>query len=236
MLQRKEFLTRESRLPIWERTFPNSADTMDNNTAPGTAIRSPSRPGRPREFEIEEALDKAIIVFSERGYHAASISELKDAMGLAAGSLYKAFKDKKAIFLAAFDRYKQVRNAVLAEELSASGSGRDKVLRMLRFYADASHGENGRRGCLVVGTAIELAVYDGEAAERVARSMARSEALFVSLIREGQADGSIPATVDPVATARLLLSITQGLRVLGKTGPDRDRAFCVVDAAMKLLD
>ena len=41
-------------------------------------------PGRPREFEIEEALDKAIVVFSERGYHAASISELKDAMGLAA--------------------------------------------------------------------------------------------------------------------------------------------------------
>ncbi|WP_105417157.1 MULTISPECIES: TetR/AcrR family transcriptional regulator [Neorhizobium] len=202
---------------------------MDINTA----MRPP---GRPREFEIEEALDKAIVVFSERGYHAASISGLKDAMGLAAGSLYKAFKDKKAIFLASFDRYKQVRNALLDQELAEGANGRDKVSRMLRFYAEASHGVSGRRGCLVVGTAIELAVYDTEAAERVGRSMARSEALFDTLIREGQADGSIPAAIDPAATARLLLSVTQGLRVLGKTGPNRDRAFSVVDTAMKLLD
>ncbi|EUC00595.1 transcriptional regulator, TetR family [Rhizobium sp. CF080] len=202
---------------------------MDINTATRP-------PGRPREFEIEEALDKAVIVFSERGYHAASISELKDAMGLAAGSLYKAFKDKKAIFLASFDRYKQVRNAVLEQELAQGINGRDRVSRMLRFYAEASHGENGRRGCLVVGTAIELAVYDAEAAERVDRSMGRSEALFETLIREGQADGSIAQAIDPGATARLLLSVTQGLRVLGKTGPNRDRAFSVVDTAMKLLD
>ncbi|WP_105383944.1 TetR/AcrR family transcriptional regulator [Neorhizobium alkalisoli] len=193
-------------------------------------------PGRPRQFAIDEALDKAIVVFSERGYHAASISELKEAMGLTAGSLYKAFKDKKAIFLAAFDRYKQVRNALLDQEIGVGSDGRDKVFRMLRFYAEASHGESGRRGCLVVGTAIELAVYDAEAAERVGRSMARSEALFEHLIREGQADGSISKTIDAEATARLMLSVTQGLRVLGKTGPDRDRAFAVIDAAMKLLD
>ncbi|CDZ43821.1 TetR/AcrR family transcriptional regulator [Neorhizobium galegae] len=193
-------------------------------------------PGRPREFEIEEALDKAIVVFSERGYHAASISELKDAMGLAAGSLYKAFKDKKAIFLASFDRYKQVRNALLDQELAEGANGRDKVSRMLRFYAEASHGVSGRRGCLVVGTAIELAVYDAEAAERVERSMTRTEAMIDGLIREGQADGSIPPTIDPLTTAHVLLSVTQGLRVLGKTGPNRDRAFSVVDTAMKLLD
>lgn len=193
-------------------------------------------PGRPRQFEIDDALDKAIVVFSERGYHAASISELKEAMGLTAGSLYKAFKDKKAIFLAAFDRYKQVRNALLDQEIGAGCDGRDKVFRMLRFYAEASHGESGRRGCLVVGTAIELAVYDAEAAERVGRSMARSEALFDRLIREGQADGSITKTIDAGATARLMLSVTQGLRVLGKTGPDRDRAFAVIGTAIKLLD
>ncbi|CDN50559.1 TetR/AcrR family transcriptional regulator [Neorhizobium galegae] len=200
-------------------------------------IKTATRPpGRPREFEIEDALDKAIIVFSERGYHAASISELKDAMGLAAGSLYKAFKDKKAIFLASFDRYKQVRNALLDQELAEGANGRDKVSRMLRFYAEASHGQNGRRGCLVVGTAIELAVYDADAAERVGRSMARTEAMIDGLIREGQADGSIPPAIDPLTTAHVLLSVTQGLRVLGKTGPNRDRAFSVVDAAMKLLD
>jgi len=193
-------------------------------------------PGRPREFEIDEALDKAIIVFSERGYHAASISDLKEALGLTAGSLYKAFKSKKAIFLAAFDRYKQIRDALLDRELATGTDGRDKILRMLRFYAEASHGESGRRGCLVVGTAIELAAYDADAADRVSRSMARTEATFADLIRQGHADCSVSRSVDPDATARLLLSVTQGLRVLGKTGPDRDRAFSVIEAAMRLLD
>lgn len=193
-------------------------------------------PGRPREFEIEDALDKAIVVFSERGYNAASISELKDAMGLAAGSLYKAFKDKKAIFLAAFDRYKQVRNALLETEIGKGVNGRDKISRMLNFYAEASQGEMGRRGCLVVGTASELAIVDADAAERVARSHARSEALIEGLLREGQADGTIGAGVDPPHTAKLLLCVMQGMRVMGKTGSETGHAFVVAETALKLLD
>ncbi|MGG2478048.1 TetR/AcrR family transcriptional regulator, partial [Rhizobium sp. BR5] len=61
--------------------------------------------GRPREFDIERALDGAIRVFSRRGYHATSVGDLTDAMELAQGSLYKAFKDKKAIFIATMERY-----------------------------------------------------------------------------------------------------------------------------------
>jgi AcrR family transcriptional regulator len=193
-------------------------------------------PGRPREFEIDAALDQAILVFSRQGYHGASISDLKASMGLAAGSLYKAFKDKKAIFLAAFDRYKQVRNAVLDAELLKGQDGRDKVERMLRVYADASLGDVGRRGCLVVGTAVELAAFDADAAERVHRSMSRTEALLQALINEGKADGSIASRVDPEATARLLVSLLYGLRVIGKTGPTADQAYSVVRTAMTLLD
>ena len=206
---------------------------MDTSEIIGGAPRSP---GRPREFELDGALDRAIIVFSERGYHGTSISELKEAMGLTAGSLYKAFKDKKAIFLAAFDRYKQVRNAVLDWQLQQGIDGRDKVLRMLRVYSDASLGEAGRRGCLVVGTAVELAAYDPEAAERVQASMGRTEALLQALVREGQADGSIAPSVDAPATARVLLSLVYGLRVIGKTGPTPQHAASVVETAMKLLD
>ena len=193
-------------------------------------------PGRPRAFEIDEALDKAIIVFSERGYHGTSIADLRQGMGVAAGSLYKAFKDKKAIFLAAFDRYKQVRNAVLDDELRLGANGRDKVFRMLRVYAEASLGEAGRRGCLVVGTAVELAAFDEEAAERVHRSMSRTEEQLRALLAEGQEDGSISLSLDPQATARLLLSLIYGLRVLGKTGPTPAQAYSVVDGAMALLD
>ncbi len=192
--------------------------------------------GRPREFDIDTALDEAIVVFSERGYHGTSIADLREAMGLSAGSLYKAFRDKRDIFLAAFDRYKKVRNALLDTELASAVSGRDAIRRVLTYYAEGAHGEAGRRGCLVIGTAVELATFDNEAAQRVERSMDRFEDLFETLIRRGQADGSIAPSVDPRATARLFLSVFQGLRVLGKTGPDRTRTFAVVDVAMTLLD
>jgi AcrR family transcriptional regulator len=192
--------------------------------------------GRPREFDVNEALDRAIILFSERGYHAASISDLKDAMGVAAGSLYKAFKDKKAIFLASFDRYKQVRTDLLHDEISKGETGRDQVRRMVGFYADASQGEMGRRGCLVIGTAAELAVTDADAADRVSRSHARSEALLVELVHQGQKDGSIPAHVEPAVTAKTLLCLMHGMRVMGKTGLDPGQADQMVAAGMKLLD
>src|SRR5882724_5466348 len=119
--------------------------------------------GRPREFDIDTALDKALNVFSERGYHAASISELTEAMGLTSGSVYKAFKDKRGIFLAAFDRYRAIRRKVVDDKVSAARSGREMVLALLHVYADASHGEEGRRGCLVVGSATDLALFDTEA-------------------------------------------------------------------------
>lgn len=192
--------------------------------------------GRPREFDIDEALDKAITLFSQQGYHGTSIADLREAMGVTAGSLYKAFKDKHAIFLASFDRYKQVRNALLDEELALASNGRDGVYRMLSFYAEGAYGEAGRHGCLAVGTAVELAIFDDEAAVRVGRSMDRFENTFEALIRRGQEDGSVSRSIDAGGTARLLLSVVQGLRVLGKTSPNRDQTFSVVDVAMKLLD
>ncbi|MCK8780430.1 TetR/AcrR family transcriptional regulator [Rhizobium sp. NTR19] len=203
------------------------------STASATAA---PRAGRPREFDLDAALDRAIVLFSERGYHAASISDLTEAMGVAAGSLYKAFKDKKAIFLASFDRYKQVRTELLEAAIAQGRTGRDKLRRTVAFYAQAAQGEMGRRGCLVIGTASELAINDPDAAERVCRSHARSEARLVELLREGQADGSIPTYIEPPVTAKTLLCLMHGMRVMGKTGLDPGQADKMVDAAMKLLD
>lgn len=115
-------------------------------------------PGRPREFDTDAAIDSALLVFRERGYHATSIKELSDATGLTAGSLYKAFGSKNGLFLAAFDRYTRTRSAALRQRTEAARSGRDKIAAVLRFYAESSHGPEGIRGCLVVASATELAV------------------------------------------------------------------------------
>jgi TetR/AcrR family transcriptional regulator, transcriptional repressor for nem operon len=208
---------------------------MANVESSSTATVSRGR-GRPREFDIDTALDKAARVFRERGYHATSIADLTEAMELASGSVYKAFKDKRAVFLAAFDREGKIRGEKLRRIVSSAKTGRDRVRSALIFYAEFSYGMEGKRGCLVVGSVAELATFDAEIAQRVTASLHKTEALMVDLIRQGQEDRSIPATIDREPTARLMLCVLQGMRVVGKTGRTRADMTAVADAALKLLN
>jgi AcrR family transcriptional regulator len=184
---------------------------------------------------MDAALDAAILVFRERGYHAASLGELGAAMELTTGSIYKAFKDKQTIFLAAFDRYVHLRDTESRRLLGAADNGFEKLRCLLHFYADASYGIEGRRGCLVVGSATELATFDAEMAGRVTAALKRVEALLRDLIRLGQADGSIPSRVDVEASARALLCLLEGLRVIGKLGRSRAEMISAADQALRLL-
>ena len=206
---------------------------MDRSATPSPEPRSP---GRPREFDLDQALDKAIGTFSENGYCATSLGKLTAAMEIAEGSLYKAFRDKRGVFLAAFERYVMLRRERLAQELTNTRTGRDKVRAILAVYAECSHGKTGRRGCLVVGSAVDLASSDPEIAKRVAAVLASQEKRLVAFIREGQEDGSVSSRVDAAVTARLLLCVAQGMRVLGKTGRAREEMAGLVDSALKLLD
>jgi AcrR family transcriptional regulator len=191
--------------------------------------------GRPREFDLNEALDKATQVFCERGYYATSISDLTSGMGLASGSVYKAFKDKRTVFLAAFDRYVAVRDAQLKAAINQGNNGRERVQRVVDFYSAVSHGLEGQRGCLVINCAAELATFDAEIALRVTTSLNRSEALLTELICQGQTDGSIPVSIDSKSTARLMLCLLQGMRIVGKTGRSKNEMQAVADMALKLL-
>ena len=196
---------------------------------------SPASRGRPREFDTDAALDAAIRVFSERGFHATSIGDLTAATGLASGSVYKAFQDKRGLFLAALERYKSVRDAALRRAIAPGASGRERLRLALAFYADASHGPLGRLGCLVIGGATELATFDDEVARWVAQALVRIEAVLGDLLREGAADGSVPPGTDAPATARALLCMVQGMRLVGKTGRTRKDMRALVDVAMKMV-
>jgi TetR/AcrR family transcriptional regulator, transcriptional repressor for nem operon len=196
----------------------------------------PRGPGRPRRFDPDEALDRAISTFSENGYHASSLGKLTAAMQIAEGSLYKAFGDKRGVFLAAFERYVMLRAERFAQELATARTGREKVGAVLTVYAENSHGRVGRRGCLLVGSAVDLADTDPDVAKRVAAVLAGHEKRLIEFIREGQEDGSICAHVDAEVTARLLLCVMQGMRVLGKTGRSREEMSSLVNRALKLLD
>ena len=195
----------------------------------------PRTPGRPREFALDDAIDSALIVFRERGYHATSIKDLSDATGLTVGSLYKAFGNKHGLFLAAFERYTHTRHSALRQRLDAGHNGREKIATLLQFYAESAHGSEGRRGCLVVMSASELAIFDEETARRITAAMARTEALAGDLIREGQRDGSLSPDLPAPETARNLFALLQGYRILGKQGLTEAEIHAAVNAALSQL-
>jgi AcrR family transcriptional regulator len=191
--------------------------------------------GRPREFDMDEVLDGALGVFRQRGYHAASLDELGAAMKLTPGSIYKAFNGKKALFLAAFDRYVENRQAELRRRVDTERDGRGKLHAALLFYAESSHGVEGLRGCLVVGAAAELATLEPEVADRAKAALRRIETTIHDLVCQGQADGSIPFAVDTAPCAFLLFCAVQGFRVAGKTGRSQADAVAAVEQAMRLV-
>lgn len=212
--------------------IPYHADMIKHDHA----SRQPRAPGRPREFDMDAALDGAIRIFRERGYHATSLAELGAAMGLTTGSIYKAFVDKRSVFLATLERYTQVRNGQLQTLIDAGQTGRDKIHAVLHFYAESSYGEEGKRGCLVAGSLTDIATFDGEVAGQVAAALRRTENLLGRLIRLGQKDGSIASAINPEASARVLLSLIQGFRIVGKVGRSRADMLATADQAMRLLD
>lgn len=184
---------------------------------------------------MDEALDKAIRVFREQGYYATSIGALGAAMGLTSGSIYKAFADKRAVFVAALGRYTSARNAQLRRTAATAKPGRERLRDVLGFYVESAQGVEGRRGCLIVGTATQLATFDAEIAAQVADALRKNQGFLAELIRQGQADGSIGSHVDADATARVIACMTQGLRVIGKTGRTRAELADFVEIALKLL-
>ena len=197
---------------------------------------SPRGRGRPREFDEATVLDGAVRIFRERGYNATSVADLTRATGLSAGSIYKAFKDKRGIFLAALDRYVEEGDALRRLAFRRGVRARDKLGELLALYAAAASGAEGIQGCLVAGSTVELATMDAGTARRVKAAHARTEQLLVRTIREGQADGSIDASIDSGAAARLMLCILQGMRVIGKTGRSRGDMNSLVGLALKVLD
>ncbi len=204
----------------------------------GSMATSPSterRRGRPREFELEPVLDAAVHAFCERGYHGTSITDLAAVTGLTAGSLYKAFSDKDAMYLAALEHQAGRRTAELRAAVDAASSGREKLSAALGVYAELSTGARGREGCLVVETLVDIGALDQSATEYARRTLRQRRVLFADLVTLGKADGSIPRHIDTQAVAATLLSLVQGMRVLGKTDPDPDLIASVVTSALLLV-
>ncbi len=205
------------------------------NSAMNQKPEAPVGPGRPREFDTNAALNKAITRFSEYGYHGTSISDLNACLGLTSGSIYKAWGDKRGLFLAALDRYMTQRSEAIAACLADKLSGKDKIEVLLNQFAQLSSEGAGRTGCLVIESAVELALADNEISDLIAVQQTKQEKQLLHLIEEGQTDGSIQKGINAASMAKLLLALQQGMRILGKTGSDTKTMVGMVAELTRLL-
>ena len=177
--------------------------------------------GRPREFDVDAALDRALQVMWAKGYESASLDDLCDATGLGRSSLYAAFGDKRALYLRALERYEEAAAQRVNDALARPVPVRESIAAFLGRLIDDIVAGPGRRGCFIGNCAAELARGDREAAAHVRRSHGRIETAFRDALARAQARGEIEAEADPRALARFLTSGIQGLRLVGKANPDR---------------
>lgn len=177
--------------------------------------------GRPREFDVDAALDRAMQVFWAKGYESASLDDLCEATGLARSSLYGAFGDKHALFLRALARYEDAAATRLRTALARPLPLRESLAAFLSRLIDDIVAGPGRRGCFIGNSAAELARGDREGCAQVRRSLGRVEATFRAALARAKERGELSPDADPAALARFLTAGIQGLRLVGKANPDR---------------
>jgi TetR/AcrR family transcriptional repressor of nem operon len=190
---------------------------------------------RTKEFEPEKALTRAMDLFWRRGYEATSVHDLLEEMGIGRGSMYDTFGDKRALFLAALDRFEETRVSRADEILEGSASAVEGIRRLFETTIEGLVSYEPRRGCLMANTAVELAPHDEQVAGRISRYVRRTEDAFERALVRGRATGEIPADKDPKALARFLVSTLHGVRVLARAGVDRAVLDDSVRTALEVL-
>jgi TetR/AcrR family transcriptional repressor of nem operon len=189
-----------------------------------------------KQFDVDAALTKAMQAFWARGYEATSMQDLVSCMGINRGSLYATFGDKRSLFIQALRRYDAVHRQAWVAALGETASPRQAILTAFEAVVASVLKDGARDGCLLVNTALELSPHDPEISAIVRAGLAEMEGFFRHMIENGQAAGEIPTGLDAVETARALLGLFIGLRVLSRSRPERALLRAIARQAEALLE
>lgn len=173
--------------------------------------------GRPKAFDREAALARAMELFWVQGYQASGLKDLLDHMGIGRQSLYDTYGSKRDLFVEALRAYVQVNVTLHRDILDTPGAPMENIDRVLNFWKWAATQEDAR-GCMLNNSIIELRRADDEAAQVVNSHVQQIEdALRDTLARAAKA-GDLPPEADTRTLARFLVHTAHGLFVMGKAG------------------
>ncbi len=190
--------------------------------------------GRPRAFDADAALEKAMKVFWRKGYEGTSLTDLTEAMGINRPSLYAAYGNKEELFRKALDLYAEGPTAYMLEALSAP-TFRAVVEKVLHGSVDRLSDPCTPRGCM----AVQGAMCGGDEAEGVRQEALSKRLQACDLLKtrfeQAQAEGDLPAESNPADLARYVAVILNGLSIQATNGATREEMKRVADIALKAL-
>ncbi len=189
---------------------------------------------RPREFDVDQAVDRAMDLFWRRGYASTSLQDLTAELGIGSGSLYGAFGSKDGLYERALQRYCSQQAEGLVCRLEEATEIRPAIAAVLMEMAEADLTDPGR-GCLLVNAATERSD-DPATVARVGATLQRVESALAGALERAKARGELGADKEPVRLARFLTTFIQGLRVMGQARADRAFLEDAVATALRSLD
>ena len=188
--------------------------------------------GRPRAFDMDDVLDRAMQVFWRKGYEGASVSDLTKAMGINPPSLYAAFGSKEGLFRKTLDRYESGPASYVKGALEAP-TARAVAERLLRGAADLLTDPRKPVGCLMVQGALAC----GDAADSVRQELIRRRAAGLATLRRrfarAKAAGDLPADSNPADLARYVATVIHGMAVEAAGGASRKQLRNVAEMALR---
>jgi AcrR family transcriptional regulator len=191
--------------------------------------------GRPRSFDRDEALRRAMEVFWRHGYEGTALSQLTAAMGINAPSLYAAFGSKEALFREAVELYESTEGAPAGAALDAP-TAREAVERMLRANVADYTDPAKPPGCMIVLAATTGTVGNEGVRDYLAGLRRAGEDAVQRRLQQGVDDGDLPAGTDVAALAAYVTTIQQGLSIHARDGASRRELDAIVDQALGVWD
>ena len=196
----------------------------------------PKRRGRPRAYEPDVALGKALDLFRKQGFAATSLDDLSEATGMNRPSLYGAFGDKRELYIKSYQRYREDARASMVEIFREEMPVRR---RLERIYAAALNiylsGETGPRGCFTVVTAASEAVADPEIRAMVIEGLTELDKAFASCFRRAKEKGELPDRADPAALAQLASATVHTIAIRSRARVPRKELEEIVKGAIEVM-
>jgi AcrR family transcriptional regulator len=188
--------------------------------------------GRPREFDVDEALQAAMVLFWRKGYEGTSLSDLTEGMGITRPSLYGTFGNKEELFRKALERYEQGYMGFFREAMDKPTS-RGVVEYMLQSYVDALTASCNPGGCMGINAAMACSEASAEVQRAVIEKRKFGEQALAERLKRAKEEGDLPPDSDPVDLACYVMTVAQGMAVQAVAGADRAALYKVAEMTLR---